>query len=124
MKKLIGSKSRFVISAFLLFSVIIISGSCSKKSMADLTGGNNTGANEVLIQNMAFSPATITVAAGTTITWTNKDGMTHTITSDSNLFDSGNIANNGTYTHMFATAGTFAYHCSIHTDMMASVKVN
>jgi plastocyanin len=82
------------------------------------------GANEVFIQGMAFNPVTITVSAGTTITWTNKDGVSHTVTSDTALFDSGTIASNGTYSHTFSTAGTFAYHCSIHTDMMATVVVN
>jgi len=133
MKKLTGSKSRFLIVAVLLFSIITISDSCSKNSMAKMYGTNNTGTsggsggpgtNEVWIQNMAFNPSTITVTAGTTITWTNKDGYAHTVTGDTNLFDSGNIASNGTYTHSFATAGTYSYHCMVHPTMTASVIVN
>lgn len=80
--------------------------------------------NAVYIQNMAFNPATITVPAGTTITWTNKDGMAHTVTSDTAIFDSGSIASNGTYSRTFPTAGTFPYHCSIHPSMTATVIVN
>jgi plastocyanin len=133
MKKLIGSKSRFLIGMFLLVSIITIPESCSKSSMASLYGSNTSGtngtsgtpgANEVWIQNMAFSPSIITVAAGTTITWTNKDGMAHTVTSDTNLFDSGNISSNGSYTHTFTASGTYPYHCAVHLDMTASVKVN
>jgi plastocyanin len=73
---------------------------------------------------MAFNPSTITVAAGTTITWTNKDAIAHTVTSDNKLFDSGSIGSNGTYSFTFATAGTFSYHCTVHPTMTASVTVN
>ena len=91
------------------------------------TGGTGTGGpgvNEVFIQSFAFSPSTITVAAGTTITWTNKDAATHTVTSNSGIFDSGSLGTDATYSHTFATAGTFPYHCKIHTSMTASVVVN
>ena len=86
------------------------------------TGG--PGVNEVFIQGMAFDPSTITVAANTTITWTNKDAVAHTVTSTSALFDSGSIGTNGTYSHTFATAGTFSYYCKVHPTMTASVTVN
>jgi len=89
------------------------------------TGGTSgPGANEVFIQGIAFNPATITVAAGTTITWTNKDPITHTVTSDSKLWDSGSVGPNGTFSFTFATAGTFPYHCNVHPSMTASVTVN
>ena len=78
--------------------------------MTGMTGGTGgsggPGLNEVFIQGMAFNPSTITVAAGTTITWTNKDGFAHTVTSDTNLFNSGNIGSNGTFSFTFATAGS------------------
>lgn len=83
----------------------------------------NPGANEVFIQGMAFSPATLTVTAGTTVKWTNKDGVTHTVTSDNTLFDSGNVLPNGIYSYTFSTAGTYTYHCSIHTSMKGTVVV-
>ena len=80
-------------------------------------------ANSVTLANFAFSPATITVKAGTTVTWTNKDGTTHTITSDTGAFDSGNVAANGKYSYTFSTAGTYAYHCTIHPYMKGTVIV-
>ena len=131
MKKSIGSKSKLLIGTTLLFAILLISNSCSKSSynnMTGMTGGpggsGGPGLNEVFIQGMAFNPSTITVAAGTTITWTNKDGYAHTVTSDTNLFNSGNIGSNGTFSFTFATAGTYPYHCSIHTSMTAKVVVN
>jgi plastocyanin len=80
--------------------------------------------NEVYIQGFAFNPVTITVVAGTTITWTNKDAVAHTVTSDTGAFDSGSIAANGTYSRTFSTTGTFAYHCTFHAGMNATVVVN
>jgi plastocyanin len=128
MKKLVGSKSRLLIGFTLLFAFLSISTSCSKSSVYNTPsgngGGSTPGTNEVWIQGMTFNPATITVAAGTTITWTNKDAITHTVTSDTNLFNSGNIVSNGTYSFTFPTAGTYPYHCSIHTTMTAKVIVN
>lgn len=89
------------------------------------TGGTSgPGVNEVFIQGMAFNPSTITVAAGTTITWTNKDAIAHTVTSLTNLFNSGNIGTGGTYSFTFTTAGSYSYYCAIHPTMTASVTVN
>jgi plastocyanin len=122
MKKLFGPKSRLLIGAGFLFAILCLSNSCSKSSSSNDT--TNPGANEVWIQNMAFNPVTRTVTAGTTITWTNKDGVAHTVTSNTGAFDSGTVNPNGTYSHLFSTAGSFPYHCSIHPTMTATVIVN
>ena len=130
MKTLAGSKNRLLTGITLLFVALMISISCSKSSSMYGSGGGGgggnggPGANEVWIQGMAFVPSSITVSAGTTITWTNKDGMTHTVTSDAALFDSGNIGSGKAYSHNFATAGTYKYHCSIHPTMLGKVIVN
>ncbi|MDO8491761.1 MAG: cupredoxin family copper-binding protein, partial [Dehalococcoidia bacterium] len=71
----------------------------------------------------AFSPASISVPVGTTVTWTNKDSVAHTVTSDSGVFNSGNLSTNKTFSYTFATAGTFPYHCSLHTYMKGTVTV-
>ena len=88
------------------------------------------GANEVFIEGMAFSPSTITVKANSTVTWNNKDGVAHTVTSDTpGLFESGSISSSGgyggggTWSHIFITAGSFPYHCSIHSSMKGTVVV-
>jgi plastocyanin len=77
----------------------------------------------VTIQGSAFSPATITVRAGDAVTWTNRDGFSHTATSDSAAWDTGIINTGASKTITFASAGTFAYHCSIHTFMKGSIIV-
>src|ERR1700730_12418575 len=109
MKKIIFS----VLGLALVLSLIVIS--CSKNS-----GYNSPSAasgNTVSIVNMSFAPATITVVAGTTITWTNNDNMGHTVTADDNSFDSGNIVVGGKFSKQFSTAGTYSYHCTIHPGM-------
>lgn len=134
MKNLNSSKNRFLSGITVLVATLMILNSCNKSSynsMTGMTGGaggtggtGGPGTNEVFIQGLAFNPASITVAAGTTITWTNKDAITHTVTSDSKLWDSGSVGPNGTFSFTFATAGTFPYHCNVHPSMTASVTVN
>jgi plastocyanin len=132
MKKLIISQRRVISGTFILLVVLAVSGSC-KKSTYDMTGtGPGTGGsggpglNEVFIQGMAFNPATITVSVGTTITWTNKDPNTHTVTSTiaPSAFDSGAISSNGIWTKTFTAPGTYNYACTIHPTMTARVIVN
>jgi len=127
MKKFTGTISRVLQGTVFLFVVLSILGSCEKTpdNVGNDPGGSNGPAtNEVFIQDMSYTPATITVTANTTIKWTNKDAVAHTVTSDNGLFDSGSISTGGTYVFTFTTSGTFAYHCTPHPSMTASVKVN
>jgi len=78
---------------------------------------------DVSIANFAFDPQTITITVGSAIKWTNNDTVTHTSTSDTNVWDSGNIAPTDSYTHTFNTAGSYPYHCAIHTNMHGTVVV-
>ncbi len=100
--------------------------SCSKSNTG--YNGNTTpppgAANAVTISNMAFSPSSLTVKAGTTVTWTNKDGYAHTVTADDGTtFSSGNVAGGTTFSFSPATPGTYNYHCNIHSGMKAILVV-
>jgi plastocyanin len=117
MRSLNNSKRRSITGLFLLIAILLISGSCSKSS-------DTPGPNQVFMQGNAFNPTTITVSVNTTITWTNKDGVTHTVTSTTGLFDSGSINTNGTYSRQFTTAGSFPYKCTIHPSMTGTVIVH
>ena len=75
----------------------------------------------VTIANFAFSPAGIAVPVGSTVTWTNQDATAHTVTGTG--FDSGSLAKNATFSHTFSTKGTFNYHCTFHSNMIAAVTV-
>jgi len=117
MKTRINFERRWIAVPVFLFIIFSISGSCKKIS-------DMPGPNEVFIQGMAFNPVTITVAVNTTITWTNKDGVVHTVTSNTGLFNSGTISADGTFPHLFSTAGTYPYHCTFHPSMTGTVIVN
>ncbi len=78
-------------------------------------------ANAISIQNFAFSPATLTVKKGTTVTWMNNDTATHTVKSS--LFTSGNLAKGDTFKFTFDTVGTFNYSCGVHPSMMGTIIV-
>ncbi len=117
MKSRVYQKSRFIAIISLIVLSVSLLNSCTKSK------DNKPGPNEVFIQGMAFDPFTITVQVGTTVTWSNRDAVDHTVTSDTGLFDSGLIPKDGTYTHTFSSAGTFNYHCTIHTYMTGTVVV-
>jgi plastocyanin len=82
-----------------------------------------TGAT-VSIDDFAFSPDTLSVSAGTTVTWVNNDTVPHTVTATDGSFDSGNLAPGESFTHTFSSAGSFAYLCNYHPNMTATVVVN
>jgi plastocyanin len=82
------------------------------------------GSQSVEIKNFAFNPATLTVKVGDKVTWKNSDSAAHTVTFDDGSADSNNIDNNATFDHTFSTAGTFAYHCKIHTNMKGTITVS
>jgi plastocyanin len=72
-----------------------------------------------------FSPKPIQVTVGSTVTWANNTAITHTATSDTGAWGTGNIAPGATSTAIsFPTAGTFTYHCAIHPSMTGSVVVS
>src|SRR6266446_565625 len=78
--------------------------------------------------SFAFSPATLTIKAGTTVVWKNTTQVAHTVTSDDGKsFDSGSsnpiAPQSGTFSFKFATPGTYAYHCTIHPFMKATIIV-
>jgi plastocyanin len=84
------------------------------------------GTDAIAISNFAFSPATLTVKPGTTVTWTNQDGVAHTIASDAGspvAFTSDSLANGASYRFTFTQPGTYAYHCSIHPSMKGTIVV-
>jgi plastocyanin len=72
-----------------------------------------------------FTPEEITVVIGVnnTVTWTNDDLIMHTVTSDSGLFDSGNLKTGASWSFTFNQPGTYSYHCSIHPWMLGVVNV-
>lgn len=78
----------------------------------------------VNIVNFAFSPSTLTIKKGTRVTWTNNDGVSHTVTSDTgSMLNSANLLPGQSFSFTFNSVGTTAYHCAIHPIMKGSVTV-
>ena len=107
----------------LLTAIVLTACSSGSGATSKTTATSTSSGNTVTLANFAFSPATLNIQVGTTVSWTNNDSTTHTVTSDSGIFDSGNLAPNATFSYTFNTAGTFAYHCAIHTSMTGKVVV-
>jgi plastocyanin len=80
--------------------------------------------NTITMAHLMYSPTTLTVSVGTTVTWKNTDTIQHSVTSDTGLFDSGLFSPGGSYTHTFDTAGTYPYHCTIHAGMVGTIIVH
>lgn len=76
-----------------------------------------------IISDFKFSPATLTIHVGDTITWTNNGPAPHTATANNGSFDTGNLNKGQSASHTFTQAGTFAYICSIHPFMHGTVVV-
>ena len=80
-------------------------------------------ASVVHIRDDAFSPATVTVRAGDTVTFVNDDDDAHTATADDASWDSEGLNQGQRWTHTFAKAGKIAYHCTVHPMMHGTVVV-
>lgn len=98
-------------------------GAAASDAASEVPSAAAGGGDAVTIQNFAFGPQSLSVAVGTTVTWTNADSTSHTATADDGSFDSKSIAAGATFSQTFDTAGTFAYHCSIHPNMTGTIEV-
>ncbi len=78
---------------------------------------------QVAIQDFAFSPQVLEIPVGTTVTWTNNDTSQHTATANDGSFDSGVLAQGGTFSFTFDTPGTYDYICSLHPNMTGQIVV-
>jgi plastocyanin len=77
----------------------------------------------VEIGDGAFSPSTLTISVGDTVTWRNADDRPHTVTSNDGTFDSGNLDPGVGFSFMFTEPGTYTYVCVYHEEMQATIVV-
>ena len=108
-----------------LFLLAGCGGSKSSNNSMNPTSSGNTPvmAASVSIVNFAFSPNVVHLKIGGTVTWTNKDASPHTVTDLGGSFDSGSLATDQTFKRAFTTAGTYTYHCTIHSTMASATIV-
>ena len=77
----------------------------------------------VRIDNFTFNPPSLTVTAGTTVTWKNEDDIPHTVASTTRAFKSKALDTDDSYTFTFTTPGVYEYFCSIHPHMTGKIVV-
>jgi plastocyanin len=78
---------------------------------------------EVKIDNFSFGPTALTVPVGTTVTWTNRDDIPHTVVSTAGVFKSKALDTDDKFSFVFTKAGSYPYFCSIHPKMTGTVVV-
>ena len=78
---------------------------------------------EVKIDNFSFSPNPVTVPAGTTVRWTNRDDIPHNVVADDKSFKSKVMDTDETFSYTFSKSGTYTYFCSIHPKMTGKIVV-
>lgn len=78
---------------------------------------------QVKIDNFSFIPQTLTIRAGTKVTWINRDDVPHTIVSVDKQFKSKALDTNDQFSHTFTAPGTYSYFCSVHPHMVAKIVV-
>ena len=104
-------------SVLLIIGTVIIITGC-EKDKTDNVSGNFV----VTMKNAAFSPASLTIAAGSTVTWTNDDNVIHTVTATDGSFDSGDIAVGASYSKTFSATGTINYN-DMHNTSMTGILI-
>ena len=109
----------------LILGVIAISGCMQspQKNPQNATTPQNASQSTVIIQNFAFNPNTITIKAGTNVTWINQDSAIHDVSSDSGAFASSDLSKGEKYTHNFTKPGEYPYHCNEHPYMKGKIIV-
>jgi plastocyanin len=108
--------SRRVLTGALALSLAAVLGGATS---APAAGGEFTTRAKII--DNAFSPKRIEIGQGTRIVWRNRGANTHTVTSNTGLFDSGNIAPGEKFAKKFKKTGVFKFHCEIHPEMHGKV---
>ena len=80
-------------------------------------------ANQVIIENFSFAPATLTVKTGSKITWINRDDVPHTVNENDKLFKSSTMDTDDQFSYTFNSPGTFSYFCALHPKMTGQIIV-
>src|SRR5215472_2032971 len=108
-----------VLAAPISIAVLLLAGSPSVAANDEPSASSA----EVKIDNFSFSPQEINVAVGTSVTWTNRDDIPHTVVSTDGVFKSKVRDTDEKFSYTFNKAGTYPYFCSVHPKMTGKVVV-
>jgi plastocyanin len=97
---------------------------CSLGSSGAHAAATADSSTIVMAKDFMFAPTSLTVAAGSTVTWTNNDDEPHTVVSDNGLFRSAALDTNQSFSFRFDKPGTYRYACSIHPRMVGTIIVH
>ena len=112
---------RIIGTAAAALSLIVASGRIGPRTVA--AGQDPSSTNVVDIDNFTFTPAELTIPAGTQVTWINKDDVPHTVVSVDHKFKSRALDTDEKFSFTFQTPGTYEYFCSVHPKMIGKVIV-
>ena len=94
------------------------------RTSAQATEGNKPPqAVAIAIDNFKFGVVSLEIAVGTTVTWTNRDDVPHTVVSSTKVFKSPPLDTGDAFSYTFKSAGTFEYYCSMHPRMTGTIVV-
>ena len=113
------------VSVAVLITVVVLGGAVWGARNSAVAAQEKAQNAEVKIDNFSFGPATVTVPAGSTVTWTNHDDIPHTVVSadDPKAFKSKVLDTDEKFSFTFTKAGTYSYFCSVHPKMTGKVTV-
>src|SRR6476469_1086669 len=111
------TKSFFFIGGLVVVIFLIVSCYKSKSSY-----NSTPGTSKITITSSAYSPASLNVVSGSTVTWTNTDNTIHTVTTEDGTINSGDIAPGASFSKTFMATGTYNYH-DVHNTTMIGVLV-
>jgi plastocyanin len=106
----------------LVVTVAAMSPTMGRKGGVDAQEKAPTGV-AVKIDNFSFGPAAVTVPVGTTVTWTNRDDIPHTVVSTDGVFKSKALDTDDQFSFVFSKPGTYTYFCSVHPKMTGQIIV-
>jgi plastocyanin len=113
--------SRVVLAAVALAALAACNAPEPSASPEPADSGAVTGDSTVLVSDMSFSSDTLTVEAGSTVTWVFDDVMPHNVVGDGFASE---IMETGSFTHTFTDPGTYPYVCTLHSNMEGTVVVD
>jgi plastocyanin len=116
----ISVRSRLLLAALVGLLALTLS-ACGTSDASTAAAPADPGGPTVAIEDLAFAPETLTVAAGATVTWVWRDGaIAHDVAGDG--FKS-RVMSEGTFSHRFDRPGTHAYVCTLHPNMTGTIEV-
>lgn len=112
----------FVLLAILVSACSAPAASSAPQGAAQTSGGSANPA-QIMITNFKFDPETITIKAGSTVTWTNQDTVVHNVVASDGSWKSPSLEKGASFSYTFTAPGTYSYICGVHPNMKGTIIV-